>query len=516
MKALSNISIRMKLIAGFAIIIIFVILIGVRSYSTLLDLESKKVDLTTAYTLANAMMNTKFFMNIEQQNLVKMVNVYDNDDLNGIWKKKIETQNEIQTNLRLLDTLFNGDSWGHTFVTEKQELYNNINLIKETYNQHIVGQFVQIKKDIAFANNGGATIYEIERLNASIDSLLLICEEGLVNAEHKLSTDIVQASFLICQRTDSKAKRVIILAVILSLLAGVILTIVISNSIVKPIVILKGAVNKLEHGQIGHDFTIESTDEIGAMAHSVQSMNKKLTDIVTQIIDGANKIVSTGIKISSGAEQINSGALNSASSIQEVSASMEEMVSNIEQNNENAKETEQIAKQSTQTLQKGNESVQVSVESMKTIAEKIVIINEIASQTNILALNAAVEAARAGEHGKGFAVVASEVRKLAERSKIAADEIGNLSNKGVEISTHAGNSLNEIVPAVQKTATLVQEILAASSEQKSGANQVNQSIQQLNSIAQQNAGSAEQLTNSAQELDNQAAELKKLISFFKV
>lgn len=516
MTQFKNLSIRLKLVLGFTIIILFSVIIGARSYSTLIDLEEKKVDLTTAYALAKAMMNARFNMNIEQQHLVKMVAVYDNDELNQLWENRLKTQEIADGNLQTLTQLFNSNDWGEAFINEKSKLALQINSVNQIYTDNIVAQFDEIRKAIAFANNGGATMYEIESLNISIDSLLLICEDAFVETEHALSTDIVEASFVICQETDNRAKKTIVLFVGLSLIAGVLLTVVISNSIVKPVFELKDAVEKLEQGNIGHDFDINTNDEIGQMGQSVKAMNKKLSNIVTQIIEGANQIVSKSAEINKGAEQISDGANDSAASIEEVSSSMEQMVSNIEQNNENAEQTEQIAVQSTKTLKEGNDSVQVAVTSMTTIAEKITIVNEIASQTNILALNAAVEAARAGEQGKGFAVVAAEVRKLAERSKLAADEISHLSSEGVQISTKAGESLNKVVPDVQKTATLVQEILASSTEQSSGSNQVNQSIQQLNTIAQQNAGAAQQLTSSAQELNSQAVELKDLIAFFKV
>jgi len=170
----------------------------------------------------------------------------------------------------------------------------------------------------------------------------------------------------------------------------------------------------------------------------------------------------------------------------------------------------------TEGIKQGSESTNIAVDAMKNIADKIKIVNDIAFQTNILALNAAVEAARAGEHGKGFAVVAAEVRKLAERSKIAADEIDLLSKNGVEVSEKAGKKLTEIVPEIEKTARLVQEIAAASNEQNSGADQVNNAIQQLNQVTQQNAAASEEMATSSEELSSQAEELKRIISFFKV
>jgi methyl-accepting chemotaxis protein len=152
---------------------------------------------------------------------------------------------------------------------------------------------------------------------------------------------------------------------------------------------------------------------------------------------------------------------------------------------------------------------------MKQIASKISIVEEIARQTNLLALNAAIEAARAGEHGKGFAVVASEVRKLAERSQTAAGEISKLSKSSVEVAEKAGSMLTKLVPDIQKTSELVQEISASSKEQAGGADQINGAIQQLNKVIQQNAGAAEEMASTAEELSSQAEQLQGTISFFK-
>ncbi len=155
-----------------------------------------------------------------------------------------------------------------------------------------------------------------------------------------------------------------------------------------------------------------------------------------------------------------------------------------------------------------------TVAAMKQIAEKISIIEEIARQTDLLALNAAIEAARAGEHGKGFAVVASEVRKLAERSQTAAGEIGKLSSTSVEIAESAGEMLKKLVPDIQRTAELVQEISAASAEQNSGAEQINTALQQLDQVIQQNAAASEEMSSTAEELAAQAEQLQDTISFF--
>jgi methyl-accepting chemotaxis protein len=153
---------------------------------------------------------------------------------------------------------------------------------------------------------------------------------------------------------------------------------------------------------------------------------------------------------------------------------------------------------------------------MKQIASKIGIIEEISRQTNLLALNAAIEAARAGEAGKGFAVVASEVRKLAERSATAAGEINELSKKSVSVAGEAGRRLEELVPDIKKTAELIQEIAAASSEQSSGSEQIAKGVMQMDTVVQQNASSSEELAATAEELASQAVNLTDAIGFFKI
>jgi methyl-accepting chemotaxis protein len=195
---------------------------------------------------------------------------------------------------------------------------------------------------------------------------------------------------------------------------------------------------------------------------------------------------------------------------------MEEMSSNIKQNADNSMQTEKIAIKSSQDAQEGGKAVAQTVTAMKEIADKISIIEEIARQTNMLALNAAIEAARAGEHGKGFAVVASEVRKLAERSQNAAGEISELSASSVEIAEKAGAMLANILPDIQRTAELVQEISAASKEQDTGAEQINKAIQQLDQVIQQNASAAEEMASTAEELSGQADGLISTIAFFKL
>jgi methyl-accepting chemotaxis protein len=232
--------------------------------------------------------------------------------------------------------------------------------------------------------------------------------------------------------------------------------------------------------------------------------------------NAARNVASGSRQLSSGSEQMSQGTTEQAASAEEASSAIEEMHATIRQNADNSVATEKIARKSAGDALESGKAVSEAVKAMKDIAGKISVIEEIARQTNLLALNAAIEAARAGEHGKGFAVVAAEVRKLAERSQVAAGEIGTLSGSSVGVAENAGAMLNRLVPDIQKTSELVQEITESSKEQASGADQINNSIQQLNSVIQQNAGSAEEMASTAQELSSQAEQLLQTVGFFTI
>ncbi|GEM_PF-217756 len=251
------------------------------------------------------------------------------------------------------------------------------------------------------------------------------------------------------------------------------------------------------------------------LMQALARMVARLSEVVGNIQGAAHQVTSGSQEMSSSSQQLSQGATEQSASVEEVSSSMEEMAANIKQNSDNAQQTEKIALKAADDAKEGGNAVMETVSAMKEIAGKISIIEEIARQTNLLALNAAIEAARAGEHGKGFAVVASEVRKLAERSQTAAGEINKLSASSVEVAEKAGEMLGRIVPDIQKTADLVQEINAASNEQRSGANQINKAIQQLDQVIQQNAAASEEMASISEVLLGQAEQLQNTIGFFK-
>lgn len=303
----------------------------------------------------------------------------------------------------------------------------------------------------------------------------------------------------------------------LNFLVGVLVFSYINKVLRKPLDESITKLNELSKGNL--DLTINKSsnkNELGMLTNSLFELNNSLKTIVRDISIGDDNLVSASQQTSSSSQQLSQGANEQASSIEEISSTMEQMSSNIQQNTDNARQTEKISSEANQSIKIVDDKSIKAVEANTEIASKITIINDIAFQTNILALNAAVEAARAGEHGKGFAVVAAEVRKLAENSKKAAEEIVNLSQTALHITEEAGDVMKTTIPKIEGTSQLIQEIAAASFEQNNGARQVNEAIHQLNSVTQQNASSSEELAANAEELAAQAQQLKHIISFFKI
>ncbi len=272
----------------------------------------------------------------------------------------------------------------------------------------------------------------------------------------------------------------------------------------------------LSDGDLTGDVQNESPNELGRLMRSLGSMVEALKDVVHNVKNAAEMVATGSEEIAASAEQMSEGSTEQAASVEEISASMEMMANNIQQNMETAQETKDIAVRTARDANEGGDAVTKTVAAMRDIADRTSIIEEIARQTNLLALNAAIEAARAGEHGKGFAVVAAEVRKLAERSGVAAAEISELTGNSLQVAEKAGTMLEQIVVDIQHNEELVQEVAAASQEQHESAKQITTSIQHLDTVVQKNASFSEELSATAQELSGQAEQLQETMGFFTV
>jgi methyl-accepting chemotaxis protein len=410
-----------------------------------------------------------------------------------------------------------------------------------------------------------ASVVELTRKKTNTKAFMLSNEEG-----DRIATDLVKAieSFIgLTNNTLAKDRvetddlyygtvRFMLLAIIFSIAISVLMALWLLKGIGGSLNIATAALHKIASGDFSADVKIYMQDEIGAMLKELQAMIVKLRNsvdvakrvskgdlmidfkaidnfggeldesleqmvynlrqVAITIYNGAHNVTAASQQVASAAQQMSQGAQEQASATEEVSSSMEQMAANILQNTDNSRETEKIATKALHDIEASSLSVANTVDAITSIADKIMIIEEIASKTDLLALNASVEAARAGEHGKGFAVVAAEVRKLAERSQRAATEISEISVRTVKQARASKELLSSTLPDINRTALLVQDIAAASIEQSQGADQINKAIQQLSQVTQGNASAAEEMSSNAEELNSQAEELRAAVGYFKI
>ena len=325
-------------------------------------------------------------------------------------------------------------------------------------------------------------------------------------------------SALTAEAHEQRALILLLILAVAALVLGGVIAYLVSRSVLNQLGSdpseITVVAERIAQGDLGYEFTRQRVKD-NSVYVSMRRMNSNLSEIIAAVRGNAEVLASASEELSSTAQSLSQASNEQAASVEEITSSLEEMSATIGQNAESARLTEGIATKAAADADEGGRAVQDTVKAMRQIAETIGIIEDIAYKTNLLALNAAIEAARAGEHGKGFAVVASEVRKLAERSQDSATEINKLASNSIEVAERAGTLIQEIVPAIRKTADLIQEISAAGEEQRSAIEQVNEAMGQLDSVTQQNASSAEELAGTAEELSGQAQQLTESMEYFK-
>ncbi len=395
----------------------------------------------------------------------------------------------------------------------KDKFYSQLNVFK----REIVS--TSFPQKALLLNNADIYLEKFTKLIAINQTIGLSNNEGLLGEMKAEIEKVEPATYQLISNITLKKSSVVtnlIIMGILFMITIVSFTTSLGFSISKSFKVANNTISKNSKGDLTQEIIINSKDEIGEMLTHFSNMVSELRKVIGSVKSGSENINTASIALNDASQNLNQQSYSQTEATQDVSLIIKENISLIEQNNNKAKTASEIVKKVSKSVNKGNEVVQSTEKAMGQIYEKLRIIKEISRQTNLLALNAAVEAANAGEQGKGFAVVASEVRKLAERSQLAAQEIDSLVIHSLTISKEASEQLSQIVPEVQKTTTLVEEIEAGSSEQREYSSLINEAVQKINLSSQSTSVTSEETAANAEELSEQAKSLLEVIQFFKI
>jgi methyl-accepting chemotaxis protein len=496
---LSNMSLGKRMALAFATLVALVVITagvgywGMQSISGLAE-RILAVDVVGADTSGQAQAATLELRRYEKDYFLNMGDSAKQEEYLAKWK---ETHQKLLANLNTLDALPLGD-----------EADQKIAGMRASLGAYDTG-FERVRESIRIgaittpgdANRGMAP--HKDAIRQLEDNAEVFRADNLQGRKQKVIDEAT--------RSGSMMGVLIVVIVVFAIMLSVLM----SRSVTVPVNRVVDIANTVAKGDLSVEIKQDRKDEIGRLQGSIGQMVSSLRDVIAELRNGSTALSSAASQVSATSMALSQGTSEQAASVEEVSASLEQMSSAIGQNAENSKSMEQMSTAGAADATEAGIVVKQTVEAMKSIAERVGLIEEIAYQTNLLALNAAIEAARAGEHGRGFAVVATEVRKLAERSQVAAKEIRGVAGTSVDTAIRAGERLDELVPRIKKASNLTQEVAAASSEQAAGVAQMTKAVSSVDQVTQRNASAAEELASSAEELSAQAGALHQLASFFK-
>lgn len=497
---LSNVKIGARLIGGFSFLLILLAVVSGLALVNMSQMNEEAEQMTQRYYPQTVLANTVIDnLNIAARVLRNLVLLSEPEEMRAEEARLIEVRQNIDKSLRQLHESIDDE--------EGQQL---LNLIEQKRKIYTVEQAEVLRLGLAGLKEE-ARVRILSDLRGPQTDYISAVENliAFVDKEMNQSADIATQAY-------ASAKTVISIAFVIAVILAIAAAILITRSITLPLAEALKYTNTMAEGDLTFVIGHTSKDETGQLLAALKNTVAKLSQIIGEVRNASDNLSSASTQVSATAQSLSQGASEQAASLEETSATLEQAAAGVEQNTQNAKLTDSIAGKAAASTVKGGEAVGQTLGAMKSIAERIGIIDDIAYQTNLLALNAAIEAARAGEHGKGFAVVAAEVRKLAERSQVAAQEISKMASNSVGVAEGASELLKAIVPDIQQTAELVQEITASSEEQSIGLSQINVAMAQLNQSTQQNASASEQLAATAEEMNGQAEQLQEVMSFFRI
>ncbi|EJN34239.1 methyl-accepting chemotaxis protein [Pseudomonas sp. GM78] len=503
MQWFANLKLGAKLISTFLVVALVALVIGL---AAVINIGKVNDLMTSMYSdrLVPIRDLNKLQIELVQHNRRAYVSVAMNDPAITTYQ-----QTENANSVRKIEELV--AAYRQTYLVDAEKR------LLEQYDQQMPAYLASAKTvtDLLLASQSAEALERLRNETKPTFEAVLKTVSDLVEVNSKTAETVNLEADQIVVGINNFMISLMIGGFVLALALGLLITRMIVRQVGGEPAAAMDVLQRVSGGDLTVDVQLRQGDNT-SMLYSLQLMVGRLRAIMSDVRMTADSLASASEQVAASSEALSQNASEQAANVEETSASVEQISATVAQNTENAKVTDSMASQSAKDAVEGGEAVGQMVHAMRQIAQKISIIDDIAYQTNLLALNAAIEAARAGDHGKGFAVVAAEVRKLAERSQVAAQEIGGVATDSVTLAERAGQLLDQMVPSIRKTADLVQEITAASREQNTGLEQINLAVSQLAQTTQVNASASEELSSTSEEMSTQAVQLQEMIQFFRI
>jgi len=501
---LKKMKVRNRLILAFSFILLLMLIMGgVNIYSTGSMADGTIAKLTTDARLAEysarARANNNAMRRYEKDSFI---NIANKEKVRGYWTKWEKEYKSGKDKIELMVKV--------AYTEDQKKLFNEMLTALEAYKQGYTEVYQKVLarriNTAADANRAmGAYKTDVRNLETKTKKYATVATKKLHAIEDQVTT------------LKNRSVSVTLVVMFLAILVVLLLSFIISNSIVRQLGGEPQDIAEIMEAVAGGNLSVtgemSDTNHVGVLATAL-NMREKLREIVFEVKTSVESFIHASSEITSNSQVLAQGANSQAATVEEISSSLEEISSTIMQNTANSRETNTISRSAADDVAHGGSVVREAVDAINQIAEKISLIDDIAYQTNLLALNAAIEAARAGDHGKGFSVVAGEVRKLAEKSQVASQEIVSLTATSTAIAEKTSTLFEELVPRISKSAEMVEEITTSSEEQNTAVSQINTSMEQLNQFSQESASSSEELASTSESLKAQADTLESTINFF--